>query len=181
MADLPISDNEKREPQKVEDIFEVLEGKKGKTPEIPEKVETQPDVSREVAPEIQPESEPAEKVEEKQSPQKYVPSEPAKPSPAPVKSEDLLEIENVLSEHLDEIYMTMTPQQQMAFRDKGEETASKISVLLRETKIKVKEILDLIKSWLQIIPGINKFFLEQEAKIKTDRLLNLQEQKNKQK
>ena len=181
MADLPISDNEKREPQKVEDIFEVLESEKTEIPEVPEKVETRPDATREAVPEVKQERGPQEQVEEKQSPQKYVPSEPAKPSPAPVKSEDLLEIENVLSEHLDEIYMTMTPQQQMAFRDKGEETASKISVLLRETKIKVKEILDLIKSWLQIIPGINKFFLEQEAKIKTDRLLNLQEQKNKQK
>ncbi|MDP2683793.1 MAG: hypothetical protein Q8P20_01930 [bacterium] len=99
---------------------------------------------------------------------------------APQKSMELIKIENIISEHLDELFLQMTPQQQMTFKQKGEETAKKIDILLKETKVKVKEIVALIKEWLKLIPGINKFFLEQEAKIKTDRLLNLKEQKNKQ-
>jgi len=98
---------------------------------------------------------------------------------APQKSMELIKIENIISENLDELFLQMTPQQQMTFKRKGEETAQKIDVLLKETKVKVKEIVTLIKEWLKLIPGINKFFLEQEAKIKTDRLLNLKEQKNK--
>ena len=35
------------------------------------------------------------------------------------------------------------------------------------------KIIDVIKKWLSIIPGINKFFLEQEAKIKTDKIMEL--------
>ena len=178
MPDTPLTENEKRKPQKVEDIFDFNEIEKVVTPE---KMEPPPEATREAVPEVKPEREPQEQVEEKQVPQKQVPPAPAESKPAPAKTAELLEIENVLSEHLDELYIQMTPQQQMAFRDQGEKTASKISELLKEAKIKVKEILNLIKSWLQIIPGISKFFLEQEAKIKTDRLLNLQEQKNKQK
>jgi hypothetical protein len=42
-------------------------------------------------------------------------------------------------------------------------------------KFKVKAIVDLIKKWLAIIPGVNKFFLEQEAKIKTDQIIALKQ------
>jgi hypothetical protein len=27
--------------------------------------------------------------------------------------------------------------------------------------------------WLKLLPGVNRFFLEQEAKIKTDRIIHL--------
>jgi len=30
-------------------------------------------------------------------------------------------------------------------------------------------------NWLKLIPGVNKFFLEQEAKIKTDEVLKLKQ------
>ena len=36
-----------------------------------------------------------------------------------------------------------------------------------------RKILKLIRSWLKLIPGVNKFFLEQEAKIKTDKIVDL--------
>jgi len=43
-------------------------------------------------------------------------------------------------------------------------------------KIKARKVLHLIRDWLKIIPGINKYFLEQEAKIKTDKIIELAEQ-----
>ena len=46
---------------------------------------------------------------------------------------------------------------------------------MKSTKVKVKKILKLILEWLRILPGINRFFLEQEAKIKTDRIIQLKE------
>ncbi|HZJ41757.1 MAG TPA: hypothetical protein VFD51_01950 [Patescibacteria group bacterium] len=57
----------------------------------------------------------------------------------------------------------------------GEDTTAKINLLLNKTKIKVDKIISLIKKWLKIIPGINHFFLEQEAKIKADKIINIKD------
>lgn len=83
------------------------------------------------------------------------------------------QIEKVLENDLAEIYMNLSPDKQREFKIKGEETARQINALLQKTKVKAKEILDLIKKWLSVIPGVNKFFLEQEAKIKADEIIRL--------
>jgi hypothetical protein len=83
------------------------------------------------------------------------------------------EIEKVLEEDLADAYMSMSPEKQKEFKVKGEETVKKINLILEKTKFKAKQIVDLIKSWLSMIPGVNKFFLEQEAKIKTDKILEI--------
>ena len=83
------------------------------------------------------------------------------------------QIEEILSDDLDEIYMSMDEELQQNFKKKGEETARKINQLLKKTKIKIKQIINLIKDWLKMIPGVNKFFVEQESKIKCDELLKL--------
>ena len=83
-------------------------------------------------------------------------------------------IEQILEEDLGEIYNNLSPQEQKLFKIKGEETARSIFQLVyRKTKVKVKKIIKLIKEWLKTIPGINKFFLEQEAKIKADKIVEL--------
>jgi hypothetical protein len=96
-------------------------------------------------------------------------------SKSPVAEDYLLkrakEIDQILSRGLEEIYLKMPPAEQSAFRIKGEETVTKINVLLSETKIKVNKIIDLIRDWLKMIPGVNRFFLEQEAKIKADDII----------
>lgn len=165
-----------KEPKKLEDIFDF---DKKEAPQVPEIREQLPEMRREAGHEIQPER--TAEAEEEAARRKFPPL-PADREPAAqpaVKSEELVTIENILSENLDELYLQMTPQQQMTFRQKGEETSNKVQALLHEARVKVKEILNLIKNWLSLLPGINKFFLEQEAKIKTDRLLNLREQKQK--
>jgi len=186
--------------QEVEDIFDIDKKKntvqvpienpnRSITPEITTEVskpieksqirETEP-VQPEITPETQIEQEnKSEKTKENENSQRsgYTPQQNediAHTQQVPVqKSEELIKIENILSENLDDLFLQMTPQQQMNFQIKGEETANKINLLMNETKVKVKEILVLIKEWLRLIPGINKFFLEQEAKIKTDRLMNM--------
>lgn len=80
-------------------------------------------------------------------------------------------IEKILQEGLEETYKTMDPISQAQFKAQGEDTAKAINILMRKTKVKVKEIVDLIIKWLKIIPGVNKFFIEQEAKIKADKLM----------
>ena len=68
-------------------------------------------------------------------------------------------VERILSEGLEETYKTLDPKHQQAFKDKGEETAAKIESLLQAAKVQVGKIVDLIKNWLKIIPGVNKYFL----------------------
>jgi hypothetical protein len=45
--------------------------------------------------------------------------------------------------------------------------------------VSTKKIFVLIRAWLKIIPGVNRFFLEQEAKIKTDKILFVTEEEKK--
>ena len=95
---------------------------------------------------------------------------------APPKDAFAVRIESVLSEDLTDVFLKMSPVQQAAFKQKGEETAGKIQAILASAKVNAKKILDLIRDWLKMIPGVNKFFLEQDAKIKTDRLMLLAEE-----
>lgn len=154
--------------QEPEDIFRV-----------PVEVEPgeQPSEHREAAPEIQPEREvrpehPSRERVEAEPPPTVAPPQAAAPQPAAAaKHPDVIAVERILEENLEEIYQRLPAQKQAEFRVKGEETASKIVLLLQQAKLKVKHILDLIRDWLKLIPGVNKFFLEQEAKIKADKLL----------
>lgn len=85
----------------------------------------------------------------------------------------LAQVENILEEDLKDIYSNLPPLEQKRFREEGEEVASRIQKMIIDLKIKAKQILNLIRGWLKIIPGVNRFFLEQEAKIKTDKLMIL--------
>jgi hypothetical protein len=98
----------------------------------------------------------------------------------PEKSGTLIKIEKILEEDLESFYFSMPPEKQQAFKEKGEETASKIEKMVETGRSVARKILKLIRSWLKIIPGVNKFFLEQEAKIKTDKVMAMAE-KEKQK
>lgn len=84
-----------------------------------------------------------------------------------------LEVDNILSEGLSETFLTMPPDKQKLFKIEGEKTVKKINVLLDSAKINVGKIISLIRKWLSIIPGVNRFFLDQEAKIKSDNILKI--------
>lgn len=85
----------------------------------------------------------------------------------------LHKVENILSAGMDQIFLEMDATKQREFKIKGEETAHKITLLLRNTKVKIKEIISLIMDWLRVIPKVNKFYLEQEAKIKADAIIKM--------
>jgi hypothetical protein len=99
----------------------------------------------------------------------------AAPEPVVPKSKQFAAIERVLEEDLSEVFWEMPPEAQTAFKKKGEETARAIEHLLREVRVQVVKILKLIKQWLALIPHVNRFFLEQEAKIKTDKIIALKD------
>lgn len=95
------------------------------------------------------------------------------PTPQIQKTEQLIQIENILEQDLAEAFATMDQAAQMRFKQAGEKTAQKIEQLMRQVKVKVKSILNAIRSWLKIIPGVNKHFIEQETKIKGDKIMAL--------
>jgi hypothetical protein len=92
----------------------------------------------------------------------------------PVKRDEItLSIEKVLEDGLGDSYQRLSPVAKQEFKIKGEEVAIKIRDLMNATHIKAKKIFKLIFEWLKLLPGVNRFFLEQEAKIKTDRIVHI--------
>jgi hypothetical protein len=83
-------------------------------------------------------------------------------------------IETIMAEGLKEVFAELTPVQQQEFKIKGEETAREIRLLMESKKLNLKRVFRLVFTWLKYLPGINSFFLEQEAKIKADKIIAAQ-------
>ena len=110
-----------------------------------------------------------------EKPRGVPPPVPVRPAVVLPKEPELVKIESILEENLKEVYASLPAEVRPQFKAKGEETATKIRELMEKTKIKARKILKLIKAWLKLIPGVNKFFLEQEAAIKTQKLMAMKE------
>ncbi len=107
-----------------------------------------------------------------------IPAAPVRHAPA----KDVLtqEIEDVLAEDLGDIYKNLPPEKQKKFKEEGEKTATRIKQMIETGKLHGRKLVQLIIHWLKLIPGVNTFFLEQESKIKADKLIEIaEEQKRK--
>jgi len=89
----------------------------------------------------------------------------------------LKKVESILSNNMDKVFLEMDANTQQVFRVKGEETAKQITILLQKAKVKTKQIIDLIVTWLRIIPRVNKHYIEQEAKIKAELIMQMHKNK----
>lgn len=157
------------------------------TPEPPPVPEPKPAALPELppVPEVSAEAQPTETEQPKPSKAKAQ-DQPTTPPPAaapgqaqPEKTETRKQIESILQEGLAPMFLQMNPQERVAFAQAANETASKLEVLVTQFKASAKEVLRLIKAWLKKIPQVNKYFLEQSSKIKTDEILLVQAQKKK--
>lgn len=114
---------------------------------------------------------------------KEIPAEPSRhTSPAVpfVLTEPVVlqkKVEKILEEGLEQLYFELNPEEQAKFRNLGENTAQKISGLLQQAKVKIEEILNLIRQWLMSVGGVNRYYAEQEAKIKASKILKLRQEK----
>lgn len=105
---------------------------------------------------------------------------PAQPTQVPIKKDELLtDIETILADDLTEIFLELPDEKKLAFKQKGEEVAGKIREMIQSGKIKIGKILDWIREWLSMIPRVNKYFIDQEAKIKADKVLKYTEDQKK--
>ncbi|MDQ5938756.1 MAG: hypothetical protein QG642_446 [Patescibacteria group bacterium] len=85
----------------------------------------------------------------------------------------LEKVEQVLAQDMDNVFLSLDVSQQIAFKKRGEETSRQIVKLLSKGSVPLKKIVNLIVAWLRVIPNVNRFYLEQEAKIKADRIMKL--------
>jgi hypothetical protein len=167
----PVPINPEREP---EDIFEFVE----KTPEKPGeiKVEKVREALEQHGEKF--ESKPAQEVETHELPVQTPPtSQPVMPLPITEEEKRVIEVERVLSEGLHDLYMSLPPAEQQKFKMEGEKAAREVAGLLGQVKVKIDQIISVIRRWLTTIPGVNKFFIEQESKIKAQKLLLFKQRK----
>ncbi len=104
--------------------------------------------------------------------------QPPNLTPAPVAihppADQLIKsIEGAMADGLDDAYQAMEPVTQQKFKRVGEETAGAIEKLLEQSKIQIKKIVTLLLRWLRIIPRVNPYYIEQQAKIKADAIVAL--------
>lgn len=148
------------------------------SPERPRSVETGREMER--APERQAAAR-AETSAAEQAPAAPSSSAASAAAEAAVKDAHLMKVERVLEENLGDIYFSLPADRRALFKAKGEETAVKIRTMIESSKVAARKVLDLIRAWLKLIPGVNRYFLEQEAKIKTDKVMLVAEDIRKQK
>lgn len=89
------------------------------------------------------------------------------------KDEIVIEVEKILEEGIGPFYASLPPEAKTVFKKRGEEVASQIAEMVRHLHLRVRKVVKLIADWLRTIPGVNRYFLEQEAKIKADMLQQL--------
>jgi len=92
------------------------------------------------------------------------------------KDEVTIEVEKILEAGLGDYVPDMPEEARQRFLKKGGEVAAQLSVMVRTLNIHVSLVVKLLKEWLLTIPGVNKYFIEQEAKIKADQIIDLADQ-----
>ncbi len=107
----------------------------------------------------------------------------AAPAAAPVlpvsKDPVTLGVEAVLEEGIIDAYRTMPAAAKVRFRKEGERVTVLLAEMVRSLKVNASKALSLISGWLKLIPGVNKYFLIQESKLKTDHVMRLAEEERK--
>jgi hypothetical protein len=99
---------------------------------------------------------------------------PVAPTIAVAPDQVVVDVQKILEDGLEEAIVTMPEEAKQRFLQKGKEIGTIVADMVRRYKVEVKRVLHLLKDWLTTIPGVNRFFLEKEAKIKTDRILELE-------
>lgn len=113
----------------------------------------------------------ATRLESPQQPIAPVVKEQQDPNSPQVKI--LKDVEKTLSDGLKDVYIALPSERKTLFKTQGEQTARAITESILKHDVKIRDVWKLTSDWLGNLPGINKYFLEQEIKIKTDEIINL--------
>lgn len=118
-----------------------------------------------------------EQASETRTPEAQAPGATAEPEIAvEQQDETFTRVEKILEEDLEDLVAGMNPEDKEKFEKKGLEVSGQIANMIRALKLKMEKAVSLIRDWLRTIPGVNKYFLEQAAKIKADKMMDLEEE-----
>jgi hypothetical protein len=154
--------------QEPEDIFEVLE------PKIEGQQEVRVEKVREALEQhgARFEQHPEVPSQVRETPSALPPSAPMA-IPIAAEQEKLQHIERVLAEGLQDIFTALPPVERQKFKIAGEQAAREVQGLLGQVKVQVGKVIEVIRRWLGTLPGVNRLFVEQESKIKAQKLVGL--------
>ncbi len=93
--------------------------------------------------------------------------------PTPTKDQYLMIVERLLESGLLETYLKLPPAVRERFKAEGERTAKKLRDLIDKRRVRPSAVHHPVHRWLRMIPHVNRFFLLQAAKIKTDGVMNI--------
>jgi len=96
-----------------------------------------------------------------------------RPVSQPPKTHLRRELEVVLAEDVFDFMKQTSPAQQVEIRRRGREVLDQVETMIKQTKVNIRKVIHLILAWLKLLPITNKYFLEQEAKIKAEKMLRI--------
>ena len=82
-------------------------------------------------------------------------------------------VERALEQNLWDLYFALPQGAREKFKAEGETAAMALRDAIEGKRVRPNQVLRPILRWLKTIPKVNPYFLEQEAKIKTDMVMNL--------
>lgn len=88
-------------------------------------------------------------------------------------------VERVLEQNLWDLYFALPQGAREKFKAQGEAAAAALRTAIESKRVKPSQVLKPVLKWLKTIPKVNPYFLEQEAKIKTDQIMALVEERKK--
>ncbi len=115
-----------------------------------------------------------EKAKQTEKPGAPAPAATAVVSPGVANRDSvLIQVERELEDGLWDVYREMPDGLRVKFKTEGERVAQVVREGFATGKITARNIITMITDWLKMIPGVNKWFLRQQAKIKTDALIRM--------
>ena len=91
----------------------------------------------------------------------------------------IAKVERILEQNLWDLYFALPQGSREKFKAEGENAAATLRAAIEGKKVKPNQVLNAVHKWLKTIPRVNPYFLEQEAKIKTDQVMALVHERRK--
>ncbi|MBI5466667.1 MAG: hypothetical protein HY975_00415 [Candidatus Kerfeldbacteria bacterium] len=80
-------------------------------------------------------------------------------------------IEDILAEGLEKTFRSLPAAEQSRFKTVGEQAAVRLTSEVKHRTPRLERLIMIVQSWLRLIPNLNPYYLEQEAKIKVEKIL----------
>lgn len=91
------------------------------------------------------------------------------------KDQVAIEVEKLLEKDLANTYTALPDKIKPFFKSHGEKIAQTVTGMIKNNTFDGGIVMDMVDEWLKLVPKSNSFYLEQEAKLKTDALVKYAE------